>query len=379
MTSSLAGWLLCLVSLVVISPLTKTRVHAAGSDAPSVLKDESATELRRGSADSLDVVRKRPSPPGKSDHFDGRKFFNPHIKGQKRDWKQGLKFFLTLKRPQYNTVERVPSGAYFHKTPENKIRVTWIGHAALLVQMGGYNIFTDPIWSKRASPFQWVGPKRYALPGIDFKDLPPIHLVLISHNHYDSMDEATLRTLNKNHSPQFFVPLRNAHLLKRWGIKNVQEMDWWETRVIDRAKISCVPAQHFSQRSLFDRDRGLWSGWIVEMDSKKFYFVGDSGYFPDFAEIGRRHGPFSISAIPIGAYEPKGFMAPKHINPDEAVRVHRDARSKQSVAIHFNTFRISLEPQDEPPIFLKKSLQERQVPEEEFWILQPGESREIDQ
>jgi N-acyl-phosphatidylethanolamine-hydrolysing phospholipase D len=243
--------------------------------------------------------------------------------------------------------------------------------------MEGLNLLTDPQWSDRASPMSWIGPRRYAAPGIRFEDLPRIDLVVLSHDHYDHMDRATLVRLHEAHHPIFCVPRGDAIRLTGWGITHVQEMDWWDHTTVGNASITCVPAQHFSGRTPWDRNSTLWAGWVIQDGKRKFYFAGDTGYGPMFSEIGARCGPFDLAAIPIGAYDPPGFMQPIHLNPEEALRAHEESRSRQSLAIHWGTFKLTLEPQNEPPTRLREAMAACGVPDDRFWVLRPGETRTV--
>jgi len=269
----------------------------------------------------------------------------------------------------------------FLQDNKTQTTLTWIGHATVLLQVSGLNILTDPHYSQRASPVQWAGPRRVVPPGLAMEDLPPIHVVLISHDHYDSLDKQTVSRLRNRpggDQTKFFVPLG----LKAWfedeGIQNVSEMDWWEEGHLGEFRIVPVPVQHWSKRGLSSRNDTLWAGWVVIAPQFRFFFVGDSGYSDQFKEIGKRYGPFDLAAVPIGAYEPRWFMKQHHINPDEAVRVHVDAASRRSVAIHWGTFILTDEPLDEPPVRLKKALMDQGIPPSEFLVLKHGETIVLD-
>ena len=264
----------------------------------------------------------------------------------------------------------------FLRSNKEKVSLTWIGHATVLLQLKGKNIHTDPHFSKRASPVQWAGPQRVIPPGIPLQELPPIHMVVISHDHYDSLDEQTIAQLHQREGGEktlFLVPLG----LKSWfvglGIKRVIELDWWVNHTEADLKITAVPVQHWSQRGLLSRNRTLWAGWVIQANDFRFFFSGDTGYAPHFREIGDKLGPFDLSAIPIGAYEPRWFMRNYHINPEEALQIHLDVRSKKSVAIHWGTFILTDEPLDEPPKRLEEARRENGRSEEEFLILRHGE------
>jgi len=227
---------------------------------------------------------------------------------------------------------------------------TWIGHATVLVQAGGFNLLTDPQFSERASPAQWAGPRRTVPPTPSLDALPAIDAVLISHDHYDSLDAASVRALHRRNpgTIRFFVPLGLKRWFRRRGITTVTELDWWESRRFDTLEVTCVPARHWSQRGPPGRNRTLWAGWAVRAGNLRFLFAGDSAYPGHFREIGARLGPFDLAALPIGAYEPRWFMT-HHMTPEEAVAAHRDLRARQSMAIHWGTFALSDEPLDEPP------------------------------
>ena len=254
--------------------------------------------------------------------------------------------------------------------------ITWIGHSTFLVQVGGLNVLTDPHFTARASPLGWAGPERLVEPGLALKDLPPLDVVLISHNHYDHLDAVSVMALAAAHPKAvFFVPLGLRRWLQRHHIGNAIELDWWQSHEGHGFKITAVPAQHFSGRTATDRNKTLWCGLVIEAGGKKVYFAGDTGYSKDFAEIGKRIGPIDLALLPIGAYDPRWFMRAMHVNPEEAVRIHRDVRAVQSVAMHWGTFRLTEEPLDEPPQHLAKALAEAGIEPSKFWVMQHGETR----
>jgi len=259
------------------------------------------------------------------------------------------------------------------KNPDpDQIQITWIGHSTFLIQMDGVHVLTDPIFSDRSSPFPVGGIRRLAPPGLALGDLPPIQVVLISHNHYDHLDKATIEALGNG--PAYFVPLGLARWLKKRKITHVVELDWWQDSASAGLKFYSVPAQHFSGRTPFDRNRTLWSGWIIEGKREKVFFAGDTGYSPVFKEIGQRFGPIRVSLIPIGAYRPRWFMKPVHVDPLEAVRIHQDTNSRQSIASHWGTFKLSDEPVGEPPLYLEKALEEAGFDEKQFIVMKFGET-----
>ncbi len=274
-----------------------------------------------------------------------------------------------------------PTDLDFLRTNTSQVSWTWIGHATGLLQIAGINILTDPQFSQRASPVQWAGPKRYVQPAIPLTELPEIQLVVISHDHYDSLDLQSIRGLYNRPGGRrtlFLVPMA----LKAWfleqGIENVVELDWWQSHQYAGLEISAVPAQHWSKRSFWGRNSTLWAGWVIRHNDFRFYFAGDSGYAPHFRAIGQRLGPFDLAAIPIGAYAPRWFMKPFHINPSEAVQAHLDLASRLSVAIHWGTFPLTDEPLTEPPELLYRALDAAKIERDRFRVLQHGQTLVVD-
>jgi len=256
------------------------------------------------------------------------------------------------------------------------IAVTFVNHATFLIQIEDIAILTDPIWSERASMFRWAGPRRVRNPGVGFDDLPKIDLILLSHNHYDHLDLATLKRLQKSFSPIILVAAGDRRLVGALGFKDVRELDWWdETPICDKLKITFVPAQHSSARGLLDRQRSLWGGYMIESRGRLIYFSGDSGYARHFSDIKTRLGPPDIAMLGIGAYEPRWFMKPLHMNPAEAVRAHRDLDAKHSIGMHFGTFQLTPEAIHQPQIDLKSALVQGGISAREFVTLHEGETR----
>ena len=254
-------------------------------------------------------------------------------------------------------------------------RVTWVGHATLLVQMSGSAFLTDPIWSDTAGP-AGLGAARYDEPGLPIDALPAIDFVLVSHNHYDHLDLRSLAWISEDHpGARFFVPLGNAALLQDAGVSNVEELDWGETRQVGAVTVHCLPAQHWSQRGIADTRKALWSSWAVTSPERRFYFGGDTGLFEGFEVIGRHLGPFDLSAVPIGAYEPKAMMFFAHMNPEEAVEAAIATRARRMLGMHFGTFDLSDEPIDEPPRRFLAAAEAAGVPAGNAWILKLGETR----
>lgn len=254
--------------------------------------------------------------------------------------------------------------------------ITWVAHATVLVQMGGLNILTDPHFSERAFPVQWMGPRRRVPLSVALDELPRIDVVVISHSHYDHLDEKTVKALaaQQGGAPRFVVPLGIERWLAEAGISGAQAMDWWEMQTINGVEFHFVPAQHWSARTPFDRNRTLWGGWVLKSPGFTFYFAGDTGYSRDFLDIGERFGGFDLAAIPVGAYSPRWFMKDQHVDPDEAVRIHLDVRARQSIGIHWGSFELTDEPLDAPIDELAKARRRYNVSEEAFTLLRHGET-----
>ena len=252
--------------------------------------------------------------------------------------------------------------------------VTWVGHSTLLVQLDGVNFLTDPTWSLRLGPWSGtVGVGRFTPPGLAFEDLPPIDFVLISHDHYDHLDEPTVRRLAQAFNPHFVVPLGIKTWLADRGITNVSELDWSESITVKGLKIVCTPAQHGSGRALIDNGQRLWASWVV-IGSKRFYFGGDTGYSPHFAMIGEALGPFDLVALPIGSYTPRQIARPVHMSPEEALQASLDLRSTRFIGIHWGTFKLAREAYDEPPRRIAAEVARLQLDPRSIWLPKPGET-----
>lgn len=300
----------------------------------------------------------------RSSHFRDGKFHNP-AKSAKSFWvflKMRLKTtYATWPDKVESTYGRINSS----RVDSQQIHVTHINHATVLIQTQGLNILTDPIYSERCSPLSWIGPKRHRDPGIKFEDLPPIDVILISHDHYDHLDLPTIEKLVKRDKPQIFLGLGVGERLP--SMENVTEMDWWESAITkNHVRIHFVPVQHFSGRTLTDRNSTLWGGYVVETKTKKIYFGGDTGYADHFKQTKEKFGPIDLALIPIGAYEPRDFMKYAHINPHEAVQAHLDLGSKLSIGVHYGTFQLTAEPIDEPVRALDEALKEKGIAASSF-------------
>lgn len=307
-------------------------------------------------------------------HFDGKKFYNPQVKP--RSFFTVIKWMLTRHPASWPTTFFNSLKQTHVNQREKECVVTFIGHSSFLIQVGNLNFLLDPIWSIRASPFSFMGPKRVQAPGLNYENLPPIDYVLISHNHYDHMDMPTLKKLEKDFHPVFYVSKGNQTFLEKKGFKRVCELDWWDTVSLTSIfDLSFIPAQHFSARGIFDRDLTLWGGFAIKGMDHLIYFAGDTGYGSHFKQFYKRLGSPTLSFLPIGAFEPRAIMEPVHMNPFDAVRAHQDLHSKLSIGMHFGTFQLTDEPIDAPVKLLEQVLKEKNIALENFQVLQPGESR----
>ena len=262
---------------------------------------------------------------------------------------------------------------------------TWIGHASMLVQVGGMNVLTDPIFSERASPVGFAGPQRRVQPGLHLAELPHVDVVVISHNHYDHLDRDSVVGLNNQPGgpPLFLVPLGLKSWMAEQGIGTVRELDWWQQTQAGGLDITFVPVQHWSARGVTDRFKTLWGGWVLKTNAAaprpfSVFFAGDTGYSKDFADIHQRFDHFDLALLPIGAYAPRWFMQKQHVDPAEAVKIHRDLKARQSLAIHWGTFELTDEPLDAPPLALAAELQKADIPPADFAVLRHGELRRFE-
>lgn len=271
-----------------------------------------------------------------------------------------------------------PDLAWLHAN-RSEPSVTWIGHATLLLQVGGLNILTDPHFSERAFAVQWMGPRRRVPLTVKLDELPRIDLVVISHSHYDHLDRDSVLALNRQPggAPLFLVPLGVERWLADQGITRTQALDWWGQVKHGGLEVHFVPAQHWSARTPFDRNSMLWGGWVIRHPSFSFYFAGDTGYSNDFRDIGERFGGFDFAAIPVGAYLPRWFMKDQHVDPDEAVQIHRDVKSKLSLGIHWGSFELTDEPLDAPIGELAEARQRQGVAHDAFVLFRHGETRRL--
>lgn len=303
-----------------------------------------------------------------SDHYDGDRFFNPGKPELKSLW-DVLKWKVSSDAAEWP--RNVENQSYPRPTitPDQRAVVTFINHATFLVQLKNLTLLTDPIFSQRASPVSFAGPERVRAPGIKLEDLPAIDVVIISHNHYDHLDLESLKQLEAKSHPLFLVPLGDQKLLQDAGIQNVKELDWWQEVNVKEQVIVFTPAQHWSARGVFDRCKSLWGGYMVKTQDFKLFFAGDTGYSSHFRTIAERLGAPDLSLLPIGAYAPRWFMQNQHMDPDDAVKAHKDLQSVFSLGMHFGTFQLTDESISEPVDRLKAAQLLN------FIILDQGESR----
>ncbi|MFL5384911.1 MAG: MBL fold metallo-hydrolase [Longimicrobiaceae bacterium] len=286
--------------------------------------------------------------------------------------------------PRPEQVPLAPHAAAPRTTP-GEIRATWVGHSTFLLQAGGLNLVTDPHWSRRASPTQLFGPARFQAPGIAFDELPPLDAVLVSHDHCDHLDHGTVRRLRDRFGAglKWIAPLGHRDWFRGLGVE-VTELDWWGETEVDgpggAVRVVCTPAQHWSRRTVRDMNARLWASYALLLPGgRRVYFGGDSGYFAGYREIGERLGPFDLSFIPIGAYEPRWLMAPAHLDPEEAIRAWRDLGGRGAfVPMHWGTFRLSDEDPLEAPVRLRAAWETEGLPPDDLHVLRHGETLVLD-
>jgi L-ascorbate metabolism protein UlaG (beta-lactamase superfamily) len=305
-------------------------------------------------------------------HFDGKRFYNPDAP-QVPGFLDGLRWKLTSRpEPSPSFIADVEPSIPPNRVDSSGMRVTLVNHSTVLLQQRSSNILTDPVWSERSSPFSWIGPRRRREPGVSWDNLPLIDAVLVSHNHYDHMDLPTLRRLATRGNSKFILPAGAGRLLRSAKLESVHELDWGESLSLQNFTVHCVPALHFSARGLFDRNKSLWCGYVIESRDRIVYFAGDTAFGPHFAQIREMFGSPHLALLPIGAYEPRWFMSPVHMGPDEAVRAHEILGAETSVAIHHGTFQLA----DDGLDTAKKELLAR-APQDSFLVLNNGQFADL--
>jgi len=329
-----------------------------------------------------DILRSLNGGPGyegpPSDHFDGVRFFNQGA-GTGRSFKDFLRWQRTRQRtPWPEWVQNRAQPALPSDLGSRQLALTFINHITFLLQFRGLNVLTDPVYAQRVSPFRNLGPRRVRDPGLAFEDLPPIDVVLISHNHYDHLDIETLLRLQAAHSPRFVTTLGNRAFLAEFGIHETYELDWWQSLDVAGVKVSLTPAQHWSSRRPRNRNRTLWGGFVVGAHGHQVYFAGDTGYGGHFRDIRERFGRVDMALLPIGAYEPRWFMRDQHMNPEDAVQAHLDLEARVSIGTHFGCFQLTDEGIDDPPVELAAACQRYGISPDDFFVLETGETRVFD-
>ncbi len=305
----------------------------------------------------------------------GGRFVNLAGHGERGDF-IGVQLPFFLRKAWTSLVGRggaAPRVPYDLQALRHNPGITWIGHATFLVRMDGVTFLTDPMFSERASPLPFAGPARLVQPGVPLEVLPPVDFALVSHDHYDHADLDSIRTLIRR-GTRIITPLGLGDLIREAGGEAI-ELDWWDEVAVGTVRVHCVPAQHFSGRSLTDQDKRLWAGFVVEGPTTRFYHSGDTGYFSGFSEIGDRFGPIDVAALPIGAYDPRAMMRFVHLDPEEAIQAAVDLHARHVVAMHFGTFDLTDEPLDEPPRRFRAAAARRGLGEDRAWVLSIGETR----
>lgn len=314
-----------------------------------------------------------------TDHFDGVRFFNPHHPDTDRSLGDVLRW--RLRETHARWPRAVPGGEAKPADAADGLRVTMVGHATLLLQAAGLNVLTDPVWSERASPVAFAGPRRVTRPGIRFEDLPPIHAILLSHNHYDHLDVATLRRLHAAHRPTIVTPLGNDAIVRR-AVPDARVIagDWNDRFALDGgAEVHIVPAHHWSARGPRDRRMALWGGFMLRTAAGLVYFAGDTGYGDGaiFRAMRARYGAPDVALLPIGAYAPRWFMADQHTDPADAVRIMQDVEARFAIGIHWGDFQLTDEGRDEPRVLLAEALGVAGIEPARFRAAQAGDVFDI--
>ena len=318
-------------------------------------------------------------------------FRNPWPDSEPRGWRDVMRW--SLQRRRQNLAPPPPRGSFPTATPSisyphassDELSATWIGHSTILLQFRGLNVITDPVFSQRAFPVQWAGPRRIMDPALAIDALPPIDVVLLSHSHYDHLDKPAVKRIARAHPRAIWVvPLALSPYIRGFGVRETVELDWWQETVINDLRITATPARHFSARRLGDRNKTLWCGFAFERAGKRAYFAGDTAYHPEFGAIGSRCGPFDLAMIPIGAYDPRWFMHVVHVDPEEAVQMycdliapHADCPQPLALGIHWGTFKLTDEAMDQPPRRTRARWREAGLSEDRLWIARFGETRRV--
>jgi len=310
------------------------------------------------------------------DHHTDNSFRNPYSTMENHGFRSVLKWSFSKKPeiPDEYSLPWVDNDLGVLDAVGKEPNITWIGHSTFLIKVAGKLILTDPFFSDRASPFKFAGPRRMVPPAVPLEKLPQVDFVIISHNHYDHLDFQAVKYLAQT-GAKFIVPAKMDDWFRSRDMENVIARDWWETFTEDGIAFTATPAQHFSARTPFDRNRILWASWIIDGKEARIYFAGDTGYFPGFKEIGERFPGIDIALLPIGAYEPRWFMKPVHLNPEDAVQAFRDLGAQSAIGMHWGTIKLTDEAMDEPPKKLSLALGKHTVNTKHFIVMAHGETR----
>jgi N-acyl-phosphatidylethanolamine-hydrolysing phospholipase D len=317
-------------------------------------------------------------------HRPGGGFRNPWPGAAPKGFAPLFRWFLernTTRRPPPDprrTAFPVATPATGRALAGNELAVTWVGQSTALIEFPGFRVLTDPMWGRYAAPLPAASLRRWVEPPLPLESLPRLDAVIVSHNHYDHLDAPTIRRLARlQPGVSWVTPLGNAPLLRRLGAGQVTELDWWGETTVGEGVIAATPAQHFSARGPRDRDRALWAGFAIRAGRRRVFFAGDTGYHPEFAAIGERFGTFDVQLLPVGAYEPRWFMRPVHMDPTEALAAWRELGGGILVPIHWGTFKLTDEPMDEPPRRTREEWRRAGRPDGELWLLRHGETRAL--
>jgi len=318
-------------------------------------------------------------------HHDPRGGFrNPWRSSEQHGFGHFLKWMVTRRnRPPVGNAPRLaPTTTAIDGPDDHRLSITWIGHSTFLIRAGGLSVLTDPIWSERASPVAFAGPRRHTAPGVPFDELPQIDAVFMSHDHYDHLDDTTIRRLiTRFPRTKWITTLGVGAFFRERGATDVTELDWWQDAGFDGISAVCTPAQHFSGRYPWNRNATLWCGWTIGLGAYRVFFAGDTALHPEFADIARRSGPLNVAILPIGAYDPRWFMKAVHMNPEDAVAAYSGIAGVPGndecvfIPSHWGTFRLTDEPLDEPPRRLNRAWTEAALPKDYLHVLSPGETR----